>query len=217
MAKERIKRQRPGRIFRQRKIDESLAEILRSKNNRFLVDRRPFGKLHFAIAADRETFETALILLSRVFLGVLQLHTVYDQMIVAYRMAQRYPWDSRLIKRSEHLHFVWMVFVNLCYLVEEKFKLGAESHNAAVAAFRKGSKVNIQAGVKSISKGLREHIQSRGEFIHQWRRSHEMISQYEMVELAHSFGGMLKGFKVKTAYVAAEGCTFIPKIRAAAG
>ena len=36
--------------------------------------------------------------------------------------------------------------------------------------------------------------------MHQWRRSHEMISQYEMVELAHSLGGMPKGFKVKTAY-----------------
>ncbi len=200
MAKVRIKRQRPGRIFRQRKIEASIGEIFRGNNLRFLVDRRPFEKLQFAVAADRDTFETALGLLSTALRGLLALNAVYDQMIVVYRMAERYPWDQRLIKRSEHLHFVWMVFVTLCYLLEEKFKVAAEAHNAAVAAFKKGGKINIQAGVKRISKGLREHIQSRGEFTHQWRRSHEIISQYQTIELAHSVGGMPKDFKVKTAY-----------------
>ena len=74
-------------------------------------------------------------------------------------MAQRYPWDPRLIKRSEHLHFVWMVFVNLCYLVEERFKLAAEAHNAAVVAFKSGARLKTREGVERIVKGLRQHIQ----------------------------------------------------------
>jgi hypothetical protein len=93
-----------------------------------------------------------------------------------------------------------MVFVTLCYLLEEKFKLSAECHNAAVAAFKSGETINIKEGVKRISKALREHIQSRGEFTHQWRRSHEIINQYSTMELAHSLGGMPKDFKVKRAY-----------------
>ncbi len=194
MAKAAIKRQRPGRIFRQRKIDESIAEIVRDNNIRFLVDRRPFEKLCFAVAADRDTFETALVLLSTALRALVQLREVYDQMIVAYRMAQRYPWDQRLIKRSEHLHFVWMVFVNLCYLLEEKFKLAAKSHNAVVAAFKRGNSINIQKGVGRISKGLRKHIRSRGEFTHQWRQSHEIISQYHTIELAHSLGRMPRDY-----------------------
>jgi hypothetical protein len=201
MAKKRtIGRERPGKIFRQRKLEESFAKILRDDKIIFLVDESRFEKLHFSVADDKKTFHTALVLLSRALRGLSQLNAVYDQMIVAYRMAQRYPWGHRLIKRSEHLHFVWMVFANLCYLFEEKFKLTAEAHNSAVVAFNTTGQIKVNEGVKRISKGLREHIQARGEFTHQWRRSHEIIGQYSTIELAHSLGGMPKDFKVKTAY-----------------
>jgi hypothetical protein len=177
-----------------------MGEIIRNQTVRFLVDKRYFEKLRFNAPDERDAFENSLILLSTALRGLFQLNDVYEQMIVSYRMAQRYPWDQRLIKRSEHLHFVWMVFVNLCYLLEERFKLAAESHNAAVVAFKRGDKLKIKKGVKRIAKGLREHIQARGEFTHQWRRSHDVIRDYQMVELAHSTGGMPKGFKIKGTY-----------------
>jgi hypothetical protein len=93
-----------------------------------------------------------------------------------------------------------MVFVNLCYLLEERFKLAAESHNNTVSAFKSGDKVNTNEGIKRISNGLRKHIQARGELTHQWRSSHERIQDYQTIELAHSTGGMPKGFKLKLAY-----------------
>lgn len=199
-VKTRIKRRRPGRIFRQREIDEAMGEIIRGQTVRFLVDKRYFEKLQFDAPDDKDTFENILILLSAALRGLIQLNSVYEQMIVSYRMAQRYPWDHRLIKRSEHLHFVWMVFVNLCYLLEERFKLAAKAHNAAVVAFKSGDSLKVREGVERIAKGLRDHIQARGEFTHQWRSSHDVISNYQMVELAYSTGGMPKGFKLKQSY-----------------
>jgi hypothetical protein len=188
MAKKSVKRQRPGRIFRQRKIDEAMGDIIRSQAVHFLVDRRYFEKLQFDVPDDRNTFENGLILLSTALRGLFQVNSVYEQMVVSYRMALRYPWDPRLIKRSEHLHFVWMVFVNLCYLLEERFKLAAKSHNAAVVALKSGERLKTKEGVERITKGLREHIQARGEFTHQWRSSHDIIRDYQMIELAHSTG-----------------------------
>ena len=159
--KQTIGRRRPGRIFRQRQVEESIAKILRDIKVVFLVDESRFEKLHFPLADDKKAFHAALVLLSKALRGMFQLNAVYDQMIVAYRMAQRYPWDQRLIKRSEHLHFVWMVFTNLCYSFEEKFKLAAETHNSAAMAFKTAGQIKVKEGVNRISKGLREHIQAR--------------------------------------------------------
>jgi hypothetical protein len=93
-----------------------------------------------------------------------------------------------------------MIFVNLCYLLEERFKLAAKAHNEAVIAFKSGDKVKTNEGVERIAKELREHIQARGELTHQWRTSHDRIRDYQTIEFAHSTGGMPKGFKLKSAY-----------------
>src|SRR5579863_9900715 len=95
---DKAKRQRPGRIFRQRRLEDSLGEILRSNKVTFLFDETKLEKLKFAVAVDKETFRAALYHLSLALRGLLQLYGVYEQMIVAYRMAKRSPWDPRTIK-----------------------------------------------------------------------------------------------------------------------
>ena len=39
-----------------------------------------------------------------------------------YYMVRKYPWREKEISRSEHLHFVWVGFVNCCYTFEERVK-----------------------------------------------------------------------------------------------
>ncbi len=194
-------RKNPRAIFRQKEVAKSLGAILRSDLS-FIVDRRNFDKIYFAEedAEYKDTFETALTLASTALLGMLQLHGVYDQLIIVFRMASYFPWDERQIKRSEHLHFVWMVFADLCYLFEEKFKLMAQAHNDAVRAFKTRDEIDVKVGVKRISKRLREHIKARGEHVHQWRRSHDVVGTLSTIELAHSFGGIPKDFDVREAY-----------------
>lgn len=81
---------------------------------------------------------------------------------------------------------MWLLFVNHCYLIEERFKLAAKAHNDALKAFGVAGGVNIKAGVKQIGVGLKKHIQSRGEQTHQWRRTHDIVADFGVIELANS-------------------------------
>src|SRR5260370_35406487 len=179
----RKKEQGIPRIKKQREIDAALGKIVKVSIP-YGVNKQSFDGLKFTNEQDKKTFELALTTLAQPLRGLFRLHTVYDEMVVLFRMAQAYPWNKRAISRSQHLHLVWLLFVNLCYSFEEKFKLAANAHNRALKAFGVAGGIDVKNGIKRIGENLKEHIRKRGEQIHQWRRTHDARDNCSVTERA---------------------------------
>lgn len=114
--------------------------------------------------------------------AVFEVHAVYGEMRLVKKMASQYPWRSRALSKSEHLHLAWMLYVNLCYLFEEKYKRLGETVNPALMLFRRKASVDIGTGVKAIKKSVGAAIAARGRHWHQWNVGHKKIADYRLFE-----------------------------------
>jgi hypothetical protein len=114
------------------------------------------------------------------------LETVFVDMIVCYRMAGRYPWSPKYIRRSEHMHFVWVSFVNLCYIFEERMKSAVNMYNAVSPLTQK--EVDPSKYLKLIKRDLGPSIRARGLHVHQNHPGSEDIILYRAVEFVQQIG-----------------------------
>lgn len=179
------KKRRWPRIFSQRAIEEALRPIIRA-NSSLTVARQEMQSLNDAavVVVDAHSY------ISNAIVGILRLNGIYDEMVLFYRMAQMFPWNERMVTRSQHLHFVWLLFVNHCYAFEGKFKLAANEHNKAVRAYKASNGIDVKSGMKRIKQGIGEHIRNRGEHTHQWRKTHDIVDDFGLIELASSLAEM---------------------------
>ena len=126
---------------------------------------------------DREMLLATQPLLFNCLKSVNELRGVYEDLIVCYYIARRFPWTNKKIKRSQHLHFVWSQFVHLCYLFEEKYKLAAGQCNTVLKAFRENPhKFDVKADLKRIDAHLGNHIRARGQHLHEWNIGYQKIN-----------------------------------------
>lgn len=184
--------------MRKKKIDIILERILRA-NTPYGISKDSFDKLIVQNAKDKRVFEHALTILSRPLRALLRLNIIYDEMLLLFRIAHLFPWKGVMTK-FQHMHFVWLLFVNLCYSFEEKFKLYANEHNAALKSFGLTGGVDIKTGIKKIDSNLREHIRNRGEQMHEWRKTHDALDDFAIIELAATLEKGTKEINSEQAY-----------------
>lgn len=153
------------------------------------------NKLHIgAVALDtsfikdgdrRATIEAGQYVLARCIRAMFSFRGIYDDMQRCKRLLDMYPKNRRPMPRSEFMHLVWLLFVNLCYLLEERAKFFGESFNRVVASYGVGIRLKVGDLVKQIHKELNEQIRARGELTHQAMPGHERIVEFGMFELLH--------------------------------
>jgi hypothetical protein len=118
--------------------------------------------------------------------ALLELHSVYEDLVTCYNMARRYPWRGTKIKRSQHLQFVWVQFINQCYLFKEKYKLAAGQINQAKKIFKQGPPIVVGVGLKEIDKALGKLIRVRGQHFHEWFEHNKHVQFFTMIELINA-------------------------------
>jgi len=167
------------------------AEVLRVSED---ITRTKMPKMRFYAdfgfvpnKADRELFEQFYALVMFATKAVLELHTVYEDTMLCRKMAAKYPWRDGTLKRSQHLQFSWFLFVNFCYLFEEKYKQAANLIVKAIKPFnKKSADFDVKSALKEIKKSLGPHIRARGQHWHEW---HVVtgVTDYRLIETARSF------------------------------
>ena len=130
----------------------------------------------------RQVIERLYSMSIRANKAIHEVHSVYNDMQLCQLMSRRFPWRKGTFKRSDHLHFSWMLFVNLCYLFRLKLK---QAYNVAqpLAALSKGAnKFDVASELKLLDHKIGRHIRARGEHWHQWNVGHKWIKDYRMFE-----------------------------------
>jgi hypothetical protein len=133
----------------------------------------------------RQALQQVAGILGGTMRAILELHSVYEDMITCHRMTRRYPWRGTQIKRSQHLQFVWVQFVNQCYLFHEKYKLTINQLNRCNKVFGR-EPIAISPGLKEINKAMGKLIRARGQHFHEWFEHNKHIQFFTMVELINS-------------------------------
>lgn len=115
--------------------------------------------------------------------ALFELHSVYEDMLITYKMAQRYPWRMTQIRKAEHLRLVWFQFVNLCYLFEEKTKLFHNQYACCLRIFSDGTeRISLRMRNKQIKACLGGYIKARGQTFHEWYANHQAVHNFNLIE-----------------------------------
>jgi hypothetical protein len=114
--------------------------------------------------------------LERVIWLFTELDHNFVDLFVCYRMASRYPWSRKYIRRSEHLNIVWLCYANLCYLFEERVKNAINSLRGLERLMEK--KPDVTKYVKWVERELGAVIKARGRHMHRGQPSSETIVMY---------------------------------------
>jgi hypothetical protein len=174
-------------------IDEALMPVVNVATAR-IIDPAPIDTSFLEEARDRAALSTLREMLGECAREMLSLRGVYDDMLRCRRLTGKYPWRPSDISRSEYLHLMWMLFLNLCYLFRERAKSYANSFNRTVRAYNVGEQIDVAALLKTIDKSLKKQIRARGRFTHESLPGHERIVEYGMYEFLHRVGRWPKEF-----------------------
>jgi hypothetical protein len=136
----------------------------------------------------RARLREAVRTLERCIISMFSLRGVYDDMGRCKRMVGMYPKNRRPMPRSDYLHLTWMLFINLCYLLEERAKSFGACFNRMARVYGVGRPIDVGLLVKRIRKDLSEQIRARGELTHEAMPGHERIIEYATLELLHKLG-----------------------------
>jgi hypothetical protein len=153
-----------------------------------------------SLEPDREAVRTVLSRMRRCVIAFFELHTVYTNMELTLVMAKRYPWRNRGISRSEHLEFVWFQFINLCYLLKEKYKLSANEYNEIMRMFKRSAREDVKVGLQKIDKQVGKFVRTRGRHLHEWYERDEFINMASLAEFLGKRGQKVEGLSEKGEY-----------------
>jgi hypothetical protein len=172
--------------FREDEIFERLKPLIYvAQPTLVFVDRPDLSFI--SDSAVKAKVHSAVVLLGAVITAFLQLHSVYEDAIITFKMSRRFPWRKSEMKKSRHLGLVWFQFINQCYLFEEKVKLFSNCYNRAFKAFgRKGKMIDVAAKLKLVEKNLGKQIRARGASFHEWYEQHAGVRHFEMIEIINS-------------------------------
>lgn len=131
----------------------------------------------------RKALEATCFLLHEALKALLELNSVYDDIVIALQMGRRFPWHGYEIRKSDHLKFIWFQHVNLCYLFEEKLKLVRNALGRVETILDHDFEmVHLSLMQKNVKKILGRHIRSRGQTFHEWYQHQESLRDYRMFE-----------------------------------
>ena len=166
-----------------RKFDEGDADILPilKEAGRYVLARR----LQFpdvASAAYQRQLRQIHDMVGLSVRALLEVRSIAQDMRLITQMLKRYPWHGTGISRSKHLEFSWFLFVNFCYLFEEKVKRFYEQTSRIKKFFDKTGETSLQT-IGFDSKRHRFSYPTSGDRIHQWGLPHNAINFYSMIEM----------------------------------
>lgn len=118
--------------------------------------------------------------------AALQLHSVYEDTVVCYKMIGTFPWKTHRITRAQHLRFVWSQFTNNCYRFEERYKLFMTLQHRTMTIFKKKKIGSVANGIKRIRNVLGWHIRQRGQDTHEWSASNPQAEHFATIEFINS-------------------------------
>lgn len=113
-----------------------------------------------------------------------ELNKTYVDLVTTYRMSRRYPWRGTQITKSQHLEFVWVQFINQCYLFREKYKLAMNQLNKCNESF--GEPPVSSNELKTVDHNLKKFIRARGQHFHEWFEHNVHIETFTYIELLNS-------------------------------
>jgi len=150
-------------------------------------------KLPSGLAVDLENDITRIYYSLVALLRALsEVHSVFVDTRITFRMAGRYPWRNSGISKSDHMRLVWFQFVNHCYLLEEKTKLFYEQYKIVAQIFSLDfDPKDLTRANRKIKKELGSYIRARGQTFHGWYDAHQEIALFSAAELVHSIDPMV--------------------------
>ncbi|WP_291045596.1 hypothetical protein [Hyphomonas sp.] len=110
-----------------------------------------------------------------------QLQEVIERSLKICLMARRYPWHGTPITKTDHFHTVWFCFSGYCYLFEERAKRFYDDWNKARGYFDM-KPVSQGQHIKKICSEFKPYLQHRGEFTHEYNKTHYSFATFELIE-----------------------------------
>lgn len=162
--------------------------------NKYQLGAVPLDVSFIKDSIERSRVRSALRVLELGIASMFSLKGVYDDMIRCRKVVDIYPKKRRPIPHSDYLHLVWVLFITLCYLLEERAKLFGNRFNAIVDVYNVGKKIDVGTLVRKIQYELKDQIRARGELMHEALPGHKRIVEYAMLELLHRVGPWPKEF-----------------------
>jgi len=104
------------------------------------------------------------------------------------KFGRRYVWDSRVLRRSDHIRFVWMTFLHLTYVYHERVHTVAKRIEEASNYVALNHVVSIPNELKLMKKAFGKYVRERGEATHEWGAERQEASVLEMVEMLAADG-----------------------------
>jgi hypothetical protein len=157
-----------------------------------MLGAEPVDRKRFKTRAEAEAMQAIANQLGDTLRGAFGVKNVFDNLLLCRKIAGRYPWNPKVVGRAEHLHFTWLIFVNLCYLFEERMSLLIEECGLSYKRFRIAKRVDGSKIMRTLHKELQEPIRARGQHTHRGHPGHEKIVEYGMFDLLHRTGSWPK-------------------------
>ncbi|MDP3493967.1 MAG: hypothetical protein Q8R82_12705, partial [Hyphomonadaceae bacterium] len=127
--------------------------------------------------------ENAHIAVVSYFGALARISSTLDDIGKLPRFGRRYVWDPRILKRSDHIRFVWMTFLHLVYVYHERVRLFLRRIDEASKYVALSHVVDFGAEMGALRKVIGDYVRERGEATHEWSTERREANVLEMVEM----------------------------------
>lgn len=100
--------------------------------------------------------------------SVFELHGSLEDLVLARRMLNRYPWHRTEISKVKHFELTWFLFENLCYKFKEKLKLCFNSQKMLCNFIGEQPPSWLKAELRVVDQAFGPAIKARGNTVHSW-------------------------------------------------
>jgi hypothetical protein len=129
----------------------------------------------------RKTVEAVQFAFARAAWSMAELFRVYTDVIGCLKMARKYPWDPKYIRRADHFRFISILFLQLVYVFEERMKRSVQW--CEIVPKIDPNRVENKKFFRELKKHLGPTIRARGQYVHQGHNPDERIVLFEAIEL----------------------------------
>lgn len=127
--------------------------------------------------------ENAHIAIVSYFGGLARISSTLDDIGKLPRFGRRYVWDPRILKRSDHVRFVWMTFLHLVYVYHERVRLFLGRIEEASKYVVLNHVVDFGGEMGTLRKVIGRYVRERGEATHEWSAERQEATALEMIEM----------------------------------
>lgn len=100
---------------------------------------------------------------------------------------RRFPWKTTHIARSDHIRFVWMLFLHLTYTYEERLKLFVRQAQEIREHVPVEGAVDSKLEFAIVHPIIGAFTRERGQHLHQWPTDRVEVQTVGMLEITASW------------------------------